>query len=153
MRVVEVWLGEQRFGISVSSIDEVLPLVECRVLPGAPSWIIGMARLRGAFTPLLDCGALLNNLPVERTMNARIVLLQNGAAGGNIRLALLVDRVGAIVTADPDAAGAHPGIESIGRGSLGAITMDSKGELCLIDLARIISDDDRALFRDAAQST
>ncbi|MSR44526.1 MAG: chemotaxis protein CheW [Phycisphaerales bacterium] len=152
MRVVEIWLGTHRFGIQIAGIDEVLPLVECRSLPGAPQWIIGMAQLRGAFVPLIDCGAVLNHTPVERTMNARIVLLQAGAVGGSMRLALLVDGVGAIVTVNPTTDGAHPGIAGTGRGALGAITNDDKGEICLIDLARLLNDQDRQLFRDAGTS-
>ncbi len=152
MRALELWLADHRFAISIGAIDEVLPLVDARALPGAPSWIVGMAQLRGAFVPLIDCGILLNDTAVKRTMNARVILLQQGASGGAMRLALLVDRVGGVLTLDPDAAGTHAGLDGLARGALGAMMLDASGEICLIELTRLLSEADRKLFRDTASS-
>lgn len=150
MRVVELWLSGQRFALDVASVDEVLPLVEARKLAGTPDWIVGMARLRGAFVPLLDAAIIVAGTRVSRTMNARTILLHSGAAGGAMRLALLVDRVGEIVTVDFNAKGSHPGITAAARGALGGIACDASGEICLLEPARMLDDEQRKLFRDAA---
>lgn len=149
MRALEVWLAEHRFALPVGAIDEVLPLVDARPLPSAPLWIVGMAQLRGAFVPLIDCGLLLNDSPVKRTMNTRIILLQTGAAGGALRLALLVDEVGGVITLNPETAGTHAGLEGVARGALGAMMLDATGEITLIEITRLLSDSDRKLFRDS----
>ena len=149
MRVVEVWLGQQRCAIPVRAIDEVLPIVEARKLSGTPDWIIGIARLRGAFVPLLDAAMICTGSPVVRTMNARAILLQVGAAGGNMRLAILVDSVGSLLTIDFDGAGTHPGITGAGRGALTKIAADADGDIYLLDPTKIVDDENRGLFRDA----
>ncbi len=152
MRALEVWLADRRFALPVAAIEEVLPLVEARSLPGAPPWILGMAHLRGAFVPLLDCGVLLNASAVKRSMNTRIILLQQGATGGALRIALMVDGVGSVVSVDPEASGVHPGIEGIANGAFGALMHDSCGDICMIEVTRLLSDSDRTLFRDAPSS-
>jgi|GEM_PF-1551014 len=149
MRVVEVWLGQLRCAIAVMAIDEVLPIVEARKLAGTPDWIIGIARLRGSFVPLLDASLICTGIPVVRTMNARAILLNVGAASGAMRMALLVDRVGGLLTIDFDAAGTHPGIAGAGRGVLTNIASDSAGDIYLLDCAHIVDDEHRKLFRDA----
>ncbi len=150
MRALEIRLADHRFALPVSAINEVLPLVDARTLPSAPPWIVGMAQLRGAFVPLLDCGILLNDSPVTRTMNTRIILLQAGATGGAMRLALLVDEVRGVLTLNPQAEGTHAGLEGIGRGAYGAMMADAGGEICMIELTRLLSESDRKFFRDAA---
>ncbi len=152
MRALEVWLAEHRFALPVAAIDEVLPLVDSRAMPQAPAWLIGMVQLRGAFVPLIDCGLMVNDSPVTRTMNARIILLQVGATGGAIRLALLVDAVGAVVTLNPDAEGTHPGLERVACGALGTMMLDASGEITLIEVTKLLSDEDRKLFRDSTKS-
>ncbi len=153
MRIVEVWLGQQRCAIPVGAIDEVLPVVEARKLTGTPDWIIGIARLRGAFVPLLDASLICIGSSVVRTMNARVVLLQVGAGGGSMRLAVLVDRVGSLLTIDFEGAGTHPGIIGAGRGALTSIATDATGDIYLLDLSKIVDDENRKLFRDAIGSS
>lgn len=150
VRVVELWLAQQRFAIELRWVNEVLPLVEARKLAGTPEWIIGMARLRGAFVPLVDGSAVVAGQGVKRTMNARTILLEQGAAGGGMRLALLVDRVGGILSIDFTAPGSHPGITASAHGALGAISADGEGEICLLDPTKILDEHQRKLFRDAA---
>lgn len=152
MRIVEVWLGEQRCAIPVGAIDEVLPVVEARKLSGTPEWIVGIARLRGAFVPLIDASLICTGHSVVRTMNARVVLLQVGAGGGSMRLAVLVDRVGNLLTIDFEVAGSHPGIVGAGRGALTSIATDTTGEIYLLDPSKIVDDENRKLFRDAIGS-
>ncbi len=152
MRIVEVWLGNLRCAVPVQSIDEVLPMVEARRLAGTPEWIVGIARLRGAFVPLLDAASICNGVPIVRTMNARTILLRVGAAGAGIRLAILVDSVGGLRTVDFDAPGSHPGIVGAGRGALTSIASDSDGDIYLLDPLQLVSDEHRQLFRDAVGS-
>mgnify|MGYP000848802419 FL=1 len=152
MRIVEVWLGEQRCAIPVGAIDEVLPVVEARKLSGTPDWIVGVARLRGAFVPLLDASLICTGKPIVRTMNARVILLQVGAGGGSMRLALLVDRVGSLLTIDFEASGTHPGILGAGRGALTCIAADAAGDIYLLDPSKIVDEENRKLFRDAIGS-
>lgn len=152
MRIVEVWLGQQRCAIPVHEIDEVLPVVEARKLSGTPDWIIGIARLRGAFVPLLDASLICTGNSVVRTMNARIILLETSASGENIKLALLVDRIGQLLSIDFDGAGTHPGILGAGRGAITSIAADATGDIFLLDSSKIVDEENRKFFRNAIGS-
>jgi chemotaxis signal transduction protein len=149
MRALEVWLGDLRCALALEAIDEVLPLVEARALGSTPDWFVGVARLRGSLVPLIDAPLLVHGLPLVRSMNARTVLLYPSACGG-VHLALLVDRVGSLVTVDFTSKGAHPGIVGAGGGALGALATDASGTIAHLDPTGLLSEETRRLFRDAA---
>ena len=47
------------FGLAAERVREIAVIEEATRTPGAPSWVIGAANLRGSILPLLDLGALL----------------------------------------------------------------------------------------------
>ncbi len=149
MRAIEAWLGDLRCAIALEAIDEVLPLVEARPLGSTPAWLVGIAFLRGAFVPLVDAPLLACGTPAARTMNARTVLLRPAACSG-IRMALLVDRVGALVTVNFESGAAHLGVVGAGAGALGAISSDDHGTIAHLDPAGMLSEENRRLFKEAA---
>src|SRR4051812_28019239 len=51
--------GGQRFGLDTSEVIEVVPVLACRKLPHAPSYIAGLANYRGTAAPVIDVSALL----------------------------------------------------------------------------------------------
>ncbi len=73
---VVVRVADQRYGIPVSQVREVLrPGVITRV-PGAPEIVVGIVNVRGAVVTVLDLSALLTG---ERAVTAAsIVLLEHG---------------------------------------------------------------------------
>ncbi|MSR28489.1 MAG: chemotaxis protein CheW [Phycisphaerales bacterium] len=151
MRIVEAWLADQRCAIPIESIDEVLPLVEAHTIAGTPPWMLGMARLRGAFVPLIDATMIAKGTPTARTMNARIVLLRPEHCGG-IRLALVVGRIGGLLSIDFASHASHPWIAGAGLGTLAAVAADEGGAITLLDPAALLTPEHRTLFRQAAQS-
>ena len=52
-------LGRQRYGIQLSELVEVLPLVKCTPVPGAPPEVIGVVNVRGEIRTVLDLARLL----------------------------------------------------------------------------------------------
>ena len=54
IQVVTFDLGEQEFGIDISSVREIIRMVQATKLPGAPAFLEGVIELRGHVIPVID---------------------------------------------------------------------------------------------------
>ena len=52
-------LPHDTLGLAAKRVREIAVIEEATRTPGAPSWVIGAANLRGSILPLVDLGALL----------------------------------------------------------------------------------------------
>lgn len=95
MRTFVFLAAGHRYALDASGVQAVHPLVRARPVPGTPPWITGVIDVHGEFVPLVDATALLHGSgTVERTLGARILLLDTGIGDGTrARFALAVDRV------------------------------------------------------------
>lgn len=86
-------LGEEVYGVDLQQVVEILTPRPVTPLPRAPSFVAGVASLRGAVIPVLDLAARLG-LPTAAPGGAtRIVVLKDGAEAMGFR----VDRVRGVV--------------------------------------------------------
>ena len=78
-RVMVVVIGEERYGIGLADVAEVLPPVTITPLPGAPPELAGVINVHGEIRPVLDLPRLLGAASVSRGGPVRVVLLRNRA--------------------------------------------------------------------------
>ena len=95
MRTFVFLAAGHRYALDASSVQAVHPLVRARPVPGGPPWLAGVIDVHGEFVPLVDATALLTGAgTVERTLGARVLLLDTGVGDGTrARFALAVDRL------------------------------------------------------------
>lgn len=82
-------LAQQRYGVAVGQVREVLRLGELAWVPGAPSACLGVVNLRGQIVSVLDLRQMLGQPQVEPDAASRLLVIDYGESA----LALLVDRV------------------------------------------------------------
>ena len=58
--------GANRYAIDVARIIELVPRVDLRTIPHAPSFLAGLLGYRGSVIPVIDLGLLLESEPVPR---------------------------------------------------------------------------------------
>jgi chemotaxis signal transduction protein len=107
-------LAQGEVAFDVASLREVVSLEQPPApMPRAPSWLIGSFSLRGVQIPTVDLAALLN-LPCgprpDGAMLTVAVLANRGC-----RFAVLVDRVGDVISVDAQALNALAGTDSDAR--------------------------------------
>lgn len=73
--VLVLAIGEERYGIDLAEVAEVLPAVEVTPVPGAPAVLSGVVNVRGEIRPVLDLRRKLG-LPTAGTGSGRVVLLR-----------------------------------------------------------------------------
>ncbi|GAB4070775.1 chemotaxis protein CheW [Ancylobacter sonchi] len=143
-------IGKDRYVLDVEQIEQVLPLMAAKALPGAPPGVVGVINYRGDPVPLIDLSALATGEPSALVMSTRIILVRYPAPGeGEHRLALCAERVIDTIQRDP-AAFAATGVEAGTPAWLGPVAADADGFVQWVRAPALLSEEIRAiLFRPA----
>jgi chemotaxis-related protein WspB len=68
--------GPERYALDCRQVIEVVPRIPLRPVPGAPDYVVGVFRYRGAMVPVIDLTRLLIERPSSHSMSTRIVLVR-----------------------------------------------------------------------------
>ncbi|ESZ53830.1 chew domain protein [Mesorhizobium sp. L103C131B0] len=144
-------MGPDRYLIDVHKIEEVLPYIDVKVLPGAPNGVVGLVSYNGIPIPLIDVTLLALGRPSERLLSTRIVVTRYPADDGERRLlGLIAERVTDTIERDPsDFApfGLEPGTPPY----LGPVASDGLEIIQWVKVEALLSEEIRtALLRQAA---
>ena len=82
-------LDEQRYGVAVDGVREVLRPTELAWVPGAPAACLGVVNLRGRIVCVLDLRQMLGRKGVQANESSRLLVIDHAQ---NL-VALLVDKV------------------------------------------------------------
>ncbi len=82
-------LGSQHFLVARDEIREVLPCPDLATVPGARSWLKGLANVRGQLLSVVDLNELAGGEPTPRGRATRVLAVQHP----EIPAGLLVDEV------------------------------------------------------------
>ena len=134
MLVLTFQIGDDRFGLDIRHVREVVPRVELKRSPTAPAWLAGLFVYRGRAVPVVDLHRLLGCGECPHHLSSRIILVTRAdAAGGESPRGLLAALVADLREGEP---GSAPG-----RGTtpaLGPALVDRDGILHLLDLDRLL---------------
>lgn len=97
-------LADQRYGLALTSVREVVRAVALTKLPGAPAIVEGVIDVRGRVVPVLDIRARFGLAPKELHPDQHLIL----ASASDRLIAIRADRVSwlhAVAEADVEEAG------------------------------------------------
>ena len=86
-------LEDEKYGIKVMQVQEVLRMTEIAPVPGAPHYVIGIINLRGSVVTVIDTRRRFGLPDVENDDETRIVIVE---ANNNV-VGILVDSVAEVV--------------------------------------------------------
>lgn len=89
LQVLVLEIEDERYGIELADVAEVLEPVHCTPVPGAPPTIAGVINVHGEIRPVLDLARLLGIEVVADGSLARVVLLRRQGREMGVK----VDRV------------------------------------------------------------
>jgi chemotaxis-related protein WspB len=94
MLLLQFQAGNDRYGLDVQRVIEVVPLVCFRPLPHADPCVAGLFNYRGAMVPVIDLTALLTGTPSRPLFSTRIILVNYPDHDGGQRiLGLVAERI------------------------------------------------------------
>ncbi|MFU2209777.1 chemotaxis protein CheW [Solidesulfovibrio sp. C21] len=86
-RYLTLTLGQGScFAIDIFAVREILDFTDITRVPHMPSAMRGVVDVRGEAVPVMDLGQRLGLGPVEQTINTRIVIVEQPADDGKVRL-------------------------------------------------------------------
>jgi len=75
--------GVNRYAIDSTRVVELIPKVDLRLIPHAPSFLVGLLAYRGKVVPVIDLGLLLADAPCRQNLGTRIILVNDTPSDQN----------------------------------------------------------------------
>ncbi len=90
---VTFYLDNEKYGINVMSVQEVLRITDIAPVPGAPHYVLGIINLRGNVVTVIDTRTRFGLIEKESDDSTRIVIIESE----NQVIGILVDSVAEVV--------------------------------------------------------
>jgi len=131
-------LARDRYVLEIGQVAEVLPLLDIRTMPQAPTAVAGILNYHGTPVPVIDVSQLTLGRPAERRLSTRIVLVHYPDADGKPRLlGLIAERATQTVRREEKDFVAS-GVTSDGASYLGPVVADARGLLQWLDVRTLL---------------
>jgi len=137
-------LGEQEFGLSISTVEEVARLPsEITRLPKAPDFLKGVVNLRGTVLPVIDQRRRFDLPDGEVGQSRRLVVVRIGDAIAGF----IVDSVSEVLRVASDAIDPPPDVVVPSRVLEGVINLEDAGRMVLLlDPSQLLSRTEQGLL-------
>lgn len=145
LRWVTFRLENEKYGINVMQVKEVLRVTEIAPVPGAPNYVLGIINLRGNVVTVIDTRQRFGLPSGEMDDSTRIVILESDEQV----VGILVDSVAEVVdlkTSDIESA-PNVGTDESAKFIQGVANHDDE-LLILVDLNKLLTDEEWAEMMD-----
>jgi purine-binding chemotaxis protein CheW len=88
-QVVVCQLGQESYGLDISSVYEIIRFQECTAVPASPPFVDGVINLRGRIIPVMDMASRFGQRRSQTSKSTRIIV----AGTNGMRVGLVVDAV------------------------------------------------------------
>ena len=82
--------SDGRYALESQQIVEIIPLLQAKKIPGAPTYVAGIINYRGLPVPVFDLCALAGEVPCRQYYSTRIILVEYPLAVDQKRLIGLI---------------------------------------------------------------
>lgn len=132
-------IGDDRYGLPVTTVIEVTPILKLKRMPGSPDYVAGLCNYRGEPIPVLDISALARGVPCRRVLSTRMIVVDYRLEPGGTRpLGLLAERATGTATI-PDADWRPSGLLVDDAPFLGKVTISSGEVVQLVEVGELLT--------------
>jgi purine-binding chemotaxis protein CheW len=140
MQWVTFRLGEEKYGINVMQVQEVLRVTEIAPVPGAPSYVLGIINLRGNVVTVIDMRNRFGLMSKETDDSSRVVIIETEAH----IIGILVDSVAEVVEMKASEIENAPNVGNEESSKyIEGVTSRGNELLILVDLNKFLSDEEK----------
>lgn len=134
-------LGEEKYGINVMQVQEVLRVTEIAPVPGAPPYVLGIINLRGNVVTVIDTRNRFGLMPKEVDDATRIVIIETEMH----IIGIQVDSVAEVVDLKMSEIETAPNVGNDESSKyIQGVTSRDNELLILVDLNKFLSDEEKA---------
>jgi len=132
-------LDNEKYGIRVMQVQEVLRMTEIAPVPGAPDYVLGIINLRGNVVTVIDSRKRFGLSDTEADDSTRIVIIE---AEKHV-VGILVDSVAEVVDLQTSEIDAAPNVGNDDSSKyIQGVSSRDKELLILVDVNKLLSDDE-----------
>lgn len=141
MQWVTFKLGDEKYGINVMQVQEVLRVTEIAPVPGAPFYVLGIINLRGNVVTVIDTRNRFGLSPKATDDASRIVIIETEEH----IIGIMVDSVAEVLELRASEIETAPNVgnEETSRYIQGVTSRENE-LLILVDLNKFLSEDEKA---------
>ena len=138
-RWVTFFLDQEKYGINVMQVQEVLRVTEIAPVPGAPEYVLGIINLRGNVVTVIDTRQRFGLLPIEQDDSSRIVIVESN----DQVIGILVDSVAEVIDLRLSEIESAPnvGTEDASKFIQGVASQEDE-LLIIVDLNKLLADEE-----------
>ena len=146
-------VGGESYGIPILKVREIIEYGAVTKVPASPSWIRGVFNLRGSVVPVIDLAVKFGLDPSGVTRKSCIVVVEAERAEGRVALGVMIDEVSSVLEYDAAQTERLPDFGTRVRREylLGMGASAGQKFVMLLDIDRVLSDDEIAEARNAAE--
>jgi len=138
LRWVTFRLENEKYGINVMQVQEVLRVTEIAPVPGAPDYVLGIINLRGNVVTVIDTRKRFGLMPKEMGESTRIVIIESD----DQVVGILVDSVAEVVDLRASEVETAPNVGTEDSAKFIQGVASQQGELLIIvDLNKLLTDE------------
>lgn len=142
LQLVSFRLGQEEYGVEITKVQEIILMGEITKVPQTPEYIKGLINLRSSVIPIVDLRLRFGLPPQDTTDETRIMVV-------NVRgktIGIIVDAVSEVLRINKDQiAPPPPTVAGLGREYLTGLVKLDKRLLILLDIERILDEQDGSL--------
>ncbi|SFA53914.1 purine-binding chemotaxis protein CheW [Anoxybacillus pushchinoensis] len=97
-KVVVFQLSNEQYAIPIEHVVSIEKMSFPTIIPGMPSYMIGVVRIRGELVPVLDTSQILYRRPYTETEKTRLLVVQ----ADDVYVSFIVDDAKEIIDIPPD---------------------------------------------------
>ena len=132
-------LEQEKYGIKVMQVQEVLRMTEIAPVPGAPHYVLGIINLRGNVVTVIDTRRRFGLPDVENDDETRIVIIE---ANNNV-VGILVDSVAEVVDLKMSEIETAPNVGNDESSKyIQGVSSRENELLILVDVNKLLSDEE-----------
>jgi purine-binding chemotaxis protein CheW len=136
---VTFFLDNEKYGIKVMQVQEVLRMTEIAPVPGAPHYVLGIINLRGNVVTVIDSRKRFGLPDKDPDDSTRIVIIE---AGDNV-VGILVDSVAEVVDLRASEIETAPNVGTDESSKyIQGVSSQEKELLILVDVDKLLTDEE-----------
>ena len=131
-------LGKDQYALDAGQVVEVLPLINCKRIPHAPSCVAGVFNYHGTPVPLIDLTELALGRSSQTKLSTRIVVVNYLSLSGKKRLIGLVAECVMETLQRAETDFVDSGVAAANSPYLQSVLTDKSGVIQRVEVARLL---------------
>ena len=136
IQYIVVRLGQERYGIDISYVDNILRMQRMTRVPNVAPYIKGVINLRGEVVPVMSTRIKMGLEPDELTNSTRIIILKFEQQGN---IGVIVDEVDEVVTLNDEEVDKVP-YDAKEENFISGVGKSEDGLISILDLNALINE-------------